>query len=158
MKLIEILIAMVFLFAGQIMPNPVNSKNLIQFGNMIKEITGKNPLAFDAYGNYCGKGGSGIPLDAIDNCCKIHDQCYDNLKNCIPHLVTYKYDITNKKITCLTEMSKECGYGTCICDKQAVECFEKNLNSYNDCLNNALFGITWFKPDDCKKLNQNLIF
>ncbi|RNA33953.1 Phospholipase A2 [Brachionus plicatilis] len=81
MKSTILFVSLIFLAFETVVSNPVDAKNLLQFGKMIKEITGKNPLAFDAYGNYCGKGGSGIPVDEIDNCCKIHDQCYDNLKD-----------------------------------------------------------------------------
>jgi RHS repeat-associated protein len=28
------------------------------------------------YGNYCGPGGSGTPIDALDQACKNHDDCY----------------------------------------------------------------------------------
>ncbi len=29
------------------------------------------------YGNWCGKGGSGAPVDDIDAACMLHDYCYD---------------------------------------------------------------------------------
>ena len=28
------------------------------------------------YGNYCGPGGSGVPIDCLDQGCKEHDDCY----------------------------------------------------------------------------------
>lgn len=40
--------------------------NAIQFGKMIKLKTGKNPLAYNGYGCYCGLGGGKRPLDATD--------------------------------------------------------------------------------------------
>ena len=37
----------------------------------------KDPQDLVSYGNYCGKGGSGEALDAVDTCCKHHDACYE---------------------------------------------------------------------------------
>nr|P59069.1 RecName: Full=Phospholipase A2 superbin c; Short=svPLA2; AltName: Full=Phosphatidylcholine 2-acylhydrolase [Austrelaps superbus] len=46
--------------------------NLIQLSNMIKcAIPGSRPLLhYTDYGCYCGKGGSGTPVDELDRCCK----------------------------------------------------------------------------------------
>lgn len=38
----------------------------IQFARMIKVKTGKNALAYNGYGCYCGLGGTKQPLDATD--------------------------------------------------------------------------------------------
>jgi RHS repeat-associated protein len=32
------------------------------------------------YGHYCGPGGSGAPIDCVDNACKNHDDCYARCK------------------------------------------------------------------------------
>ena len=33
---------------------------------MIYEVTGRNPLDFNGYGCWCGYGGKGDPVDALD--------------------------------------------------------------------------------------------
>ncbi|XP_053605811.1 uncharacterized protein LOC128672587 [Plodia interpunctella] len=47
--------------------------------NMIYCATGCEPLIYKGYGCYCGFLGSGRPTDGIDRCCKMHDECYENL-------------------------------------------------------------------------------
>jgi len=32
------------------------------------------------YGNFCGAGGTGTPINAVDNACMLHDTCFDNAK------------------------------------------------------------------------------
>lgn len=46
----------VFMFSG----------NIVDFGLMIKEVTGVSSLSFNDYGNWCGLGGSGPVVDRID--------------------------------------------------------------------------------------------
>src|SRR5438067_1119330 len=38
---------------------------------------GYAPTTLADYGNYCGKGGSGEPIDSIGACCQAHDNCYE---------------------------------------------------------------------------------
>lgn len=41
---------------------------------------GKTPVhGLWTYGNWCGAGGSGTPINSTDAACMAHDQCYDNL-------------------------------------------------------------------------------
>nr|XP_042908599.1 phospholipase A2 homolog [Parasteatoda tepidariorum] len=78
---------------------------VLDLGKMMSLKTNRNPLDFVNYGNWCGLGGSGIPLDHIDRCCKMHDLCYEKIANyeCYdekPHLAHYKWKYGNGKIYC----------------------------------------------------------
>ena len=35
-----------------------------------------DPTGLVFYGNYCGSGGSGTPIDGLDTACQSHDACY----------------------------------------------------------------------------------
>lgn len=35
-----------------------------------------SPAIIANYGNWCGKGGAGVVMDSLDQCCKEHDECY----------------------------------------------------------------------------------
>ena len=44
----------------------VDKRTLLQFGIMVSCATGRFPMAYNDYGNYCGVGGSGNPVDGVD--------------------------------------------------------------------------------------------
>ncbi|NWW83660.1 PA2GE phospholipase, partial [Rhynochetos jubatus] len=112
--------------------------NLVQFGSMIKQKTGKSPLSYNGYGCYCGLGGSKQPLDATDWCCHAHDCCYKRLtsSSCHPKLVTYNVSIRGSQITCGSGTS--CARETCKCDRQAAECFQRTARTYRNTYKNYL--------------------
>ncbi|NXU96914.1 PA2GA Phospholipase, partial [Cettia cetti] len=113
------------------------SCNLVQFGIMIKQKTGKWPLDYNKYGCYCGWGGSKQPVDATDRCCHTHDCCYKRLvsSGCSPKTVTYKHSFRGNQITC-GETGNRCQRQTCECDKRAVECFHRAARSYSKSYHN----------------------
>ena len=41
-------------------------RNLLQFALMIRCKTGRSSLDYNGYGCWCGRGGSGTPVDATD--------------------------------------------------------------------------------------------
>ena len=41
-------------------------RRIDEFGVMISTTTDRNPMDFNGYGNWCGLGGSGDTVDAID--------------------------------------------------------------------------------------------
>ncbi|XP_072921499.1 phospholipase A2, minor isoenzyme-like [Hemitrygon akajei] len=111
----------------------IESRNLIQFSNMIKcAMPGVSPLLqINDYGCYCGIGGSGTPVDEFDKCCQTHDYCYDDAKKkkkcrfpLSPKMKLYKYSCTNGKIECKSK--SHCGKFICECDRQASICFSKS--------------------------------
>ncbi|XP_041957401.1 phospholipase A2, minor isoenzyme-like [Alosa sapidissima] len=112
----------------------VPERNLIQFREMIKcTLPNSNPLLeFGDYGCYCGLGGGGTPVDDLDRCCVVHDDCYGLAQNhsaCQSTLdspYTNFYDFTcnetSKTVSCLSS-NDECDMFICDCDRVAAECF-----------------------------------
>ncbi|XP_008567588.1 PREDICTED: phospholipase A2 isoform X1 [Galeopterus variegatus] len=105
-----------------------------QLRSMIKcAIPGSKPyLEFNDYGCYCGLGGSGTPVDDVDQCCYTHDNCYDQamkLKSCKtlldnPYTNSYSFSCSGTEITCSSGNS-DCDAFICNCDRQAAICFSE---------------------------------
>jgi len=89
-------------------------RNVVEMGEMIQTAAPKikNPEELTSYGNYCGFGGSGDPIDPIDSCCQAHDHCYDRarLGACTKeglastaiylHAYNWKYDARSHQVVC----------------------------------------------------------
>ena len=106
----------------------ISSRNLYQFGNMISYKLDISILEaynlFDGYGFWCGKGGNGQPVDEIDECCKVHDKCYDaaiDQFDCSPKVVTYTYNYDKPTDTLNCKQGQmTCENYVCQCDKAAA--------------------------------------
>ncbi|XP_070532993.1 acidic phospholipase A2 PLA-2-like [Ptychodera flava] len=150
-----------FVFMAQVLasvncsPAPAlrSKRAIIALGEMIDCTTDSGLIGaaidYNNYGCYCGIGGSGTPLDAIDECCMHHDKCYsrfDDNGDC-PTLQLYitLYDFETRycgtpyaEIRCKTvaeyegERHAECKADICNCDRKLAECFGRNLDTYND--------------------------
>ncbi|MFH4975659.1 hypothetical protein AB6A40_002368 [Gnathostoma spinigerum] len=89
-------------------------------------------LVYNNYGCWCGPGGSGKPMDAIDRCCMHHDKCYDeavNKHDCIDtaweYLDDYSWECVNKEYAvCSDTPRSQCGADLCECDRTVVECWK----------------------------------
>ncbi|XP_036385784.1 phospholipase A2-like [Megalops cyprinoides] len=121
-----------------------NYRALWQFRNMIICTMPDSWPALDYadYGCYCGKGGSGTPVDDLDRCCQVHDRCYEasmQMDECWPildnpytEMYSYKCDKATKTITC-TDNNDKCEKFICECDRQAAMCFaEAGYNEENE--------------------------
>nr|1PO8_A Chain A, Phospholipase A2 [Bungarus caeruleus]1TC8_A Chain A, phospholipase A2 isoform 1 [Bungarus caeruleus] len=101
--------------------------NLYQLMNMIQCANTRTWPSYTNYGCYCGKGGSGTPVDDLDRCCYTHDHCYNDAKNidgCNPVTKTYSYTCTEPTITC-NDSKDKCARFVCDCDRTAAICFAK---------------------------------
>uniref|UniRef100_R4G359 PLA2-Sut-14 n=1 Tax=Suta fasciata TaxID=529716 RepID=R4G359_9SAUR len=115
-------------------PQPLN---LIQFGFMIKcGNKRRQPLfRYLDYGCYCGKGGRGTPVDDLDMCCKIHDDCYAKATksySCSPYWTLYSWKCYASGPYCSSKT--RCQRFVCACDAAASRCFARahyNPANYN---------------------------
>lgn len=108
-------------------------KALWQFGNMIEcAQPGVNSLKYNNYGCWCGFGGTGTPLDELDECCRVHDKCYENSRKApgctsladLPYIIDYDYTCSNQQVTCSATNNK-CQSTVCECDRVAAHCFAR---------------------------------
>uniref|UniRef100_A0A194AR49 phospholipase A2 n=1 Tax=Micrurus tener TaxID=1114301 RepID=A0A194AR49_9SAUR len=110
--------------ASSIPPEPLN---LYQFKKMIQCANTRTWWHFAWYGCYCGAGGSGTPVDELDRCCQVHDDCYgeaEKIDGCDPKATLYSYDCSEGQLTCKDNDTK-CKDLVCNCDRTAALCFAK---------------------------------
>ncbi|XP_078359672.1 phospholipase A2 A2-actitoxin-Cgg2a-like isoform X2 [Oculina patagonica] len=103
-------------------------RNAAQFGAMIWCKVGRNPLDYNGYGCWCGLGGKGDPVDEIDRCCYVHDQCYSDItKNKICPFEEAKYTTVyfRKGCTGCAGKNSRCQKTLCECDGAAARCFKE---------------------------------
>lgn len=125
-------------------PSP---RALWQFGGMIQcAQPGVNPLIYNEYGCWCGFGGGGTPRDQLDQCCKVHDNCYEasgKISGCqgvgdLPYVLVYDYTCSGQRVTCSASNDK-CQAAVCECDRVAAHCFAQNkYNSDNKYLDHKV--------------------
>ncbi|XP_013394098.1 basic phospholipase A2 Vb-2 [Lingula anatina] len=123
--------------------------NLLQLGNLISCYTGRSELDYIYYGCYCGPGGKGIPVDAADACCQVHDNCYGQVKatgtcpfDTDPYFRTYRYTGCGSRAPaqCVPAssyiFSGTCRAAICQCDLALAQClggspFNKQYEFYD---------------------------
>lgn len=102
--------------------------------NMLTCATGCDPISYKGYGCYCGFLGSGRPTDGIDNCCRLHDECYENIY-CPVNTVyfqPYYWKCFNGEPYCALEnyrsrnrVSNSCSGRLCECDRRFAMCVRR---------------------------------
>ncbi|XP_064531452.1 phospholipase A2 isoform X1 [Pseudopipra pipra] len=120
------------LSVGAASADDVSPRAMWLFRKLIKcTLPDSHPLLdFNGYGCYCGLGGSGTPVDELDRCCQVHDNCYGEAKkldSCRflldnPYTKSYKYSCSSGEITCSSK-NDECSSFICNCDRTAAMCF-----------------------------------
>ncbi|KAL2298543.1 hypothetical protein Nmel_015545 [Mimus melanotis] len=103
-------LALLFLLSVATASDEASSRAVWLFRELIKcTLPNSHPLLdFNGYGCYCGLGGSGTPVDELDRCCQVHDNCYSQameLESCRflldnPYTKSYSYSCSDGKITC----------------------------------------------------------
>ncbi|XP_018804721.1 PREDICTED: uncharacterized protein LOC108978745 isoform X1 [Bactrocera latifrons] len=107
-------------------------RDVLTLYSIIQCATGCKPLVYKGYGCYCGFSGSGVPVDGIDNCCRIHDICYEH-SNCISYLeyfVPYIWKCYRRKPLCALDHGefggpRSCAARLCKCDIQLSRCLRR---------------------------------
>ncbi|KXJ26393.1 acidic phospholipase A2 DE-II [Exaiptasia diaphana] len=108
-----------------------HKRNLLQFGFMVSCATGRSSFEYNNYGNFCGYGGGGTPVDDIDRCCQEHDNCYGRNEDCAYYSLSYdsgyikQYRTATQKCVLKCDDTEKCKFNICECDRIAAECFAK---------------------------------
>uniref|UniRef100_R4G7M1 PLA2-Sut-1 n=1 Tax=Suta fasciata TaxID=529716 RepID=R4G7M1_9SAUR len=131
--LVLLAVCVSLLGATGIPPRPLT---LLQFDTMIECANNRSRSSNDYmdYGCYCGEGGSGTPVDDLDRCCKIHDDCYGEAKKheCDPLSLKYRWRCGRQGPYCRSKT--QCQRFVCLCDLLAAKCIAQetyNRENYN---------------------------
>ncbi|CAK6444671.1 unnamed protein product [Pipistrellus nathusii] len=125
-----VMLPLLLLLVPGLLPSAASSKShvhrrgLVELAGTIHCVGPRNPLAYISYGCYCGLGGRGEPVDAIDRCCYHHDCCYQRAKKeagCITKLQSYPWTCNDQRIECGPTEDK-CEELLCKCDQELAYC------------------------------------
>ncbi|XP_054906643.1 phospholipase A2 [Poeciliopsis prolifica] len=125
--------ALLLLLAACVVSGGYLPRAIWQFAEMIScAQPGIEPLIYNGYGCYCGLGGSGTPVDDVDRCCQVHDNCYGysmTIPECndifdSPYVASYNFTCSNKQIYCAA-INNKCQAIVCECDRVAALCFAR---------------------------------
>ncbi|XP_030272301.1 phospholipase A2, minor isoenzyme-like [Sparus aurata] len=105
--------------------------DLWQFEKMIRCVQpGVDISKYADYGCYCGDGGT--PVDEVDQCCKVFDECYGAQMSdpeCqsfseFPFFSRYDFTCSRGRPTC-SASNNNCQAAACECDRAAALCFTR---------------------------------
>lgn len=122
---------LLLLLTACVVSGAVLPRALWQFGKMMWcAQPGVSPLLYNDYGCWCGFGGTGTPRDEVDQCCQVHDKCYEKSRKTpgctavadLPYVLVYDYTCSNQQVTCSATNNK-CQAAVCECDRAAAHCF-----------------------------------
>ncbi|XP_037537161.1 phospholipase A2, minor isoenzyme-like [Nematolebias whitei] len=126
--------ALLLLLTACVVGGATVPKAMWQFGKMMKcAQPDVNPLAYNNYGCWCGFGGTGTPVDEVDECCLLHDKCYEasrKVPGCtslsdLPYIIVYDYTCSNTQVKC-SDTNDKCQAAVCECDRVAAHCFAQS--------------------------------
>ena len=100
------------------------------FSQLVCERSDCHPSNYLGHGCYCGAGGKGRPVDAIDECCRQHDLCFRKINTLCtvinPFISTYNWECNSGHSTCFGSNSQNgCRQQLCKCDKVFSSCIRK---------------------------------
>uniref|UniRef100_A0A671U726 Phospholipase A2 n=1 Tax=Sparus aurata TaxID=8175 RepID=A0A671U726_SPAAU len=106
------------------------SRAFWQFGNMIRCVQpGVNPFKYNNYGSYCGLRRRGTPVDEVDLCCKVHDECYaaqmrnPRCRGFFSQPYRYQYSCSGGQPTCSGKTEPGCVFEN-FCGENLQRCGE----------------------------------
>ncbi|XP_038641890.1 basic phospholipase A2 PA-9C-like [Scyliorhinus canicula] len=134
------LIALLILFTAMLIPVQsfeIRGRKMVDFPSVINCANpGANSLSYYNYGCFCGIGGNGNqPVDAIDRCCYLHDQCYGEAisMGCSIWTTLYISRCYDEVPMCSGPWLSwfPCSNKMCECDVAAALCFRKHIDKFN---------------------------
>ncbi|XP_053517071.1 otoconin-90 [Artibeus jamaicensis] len=94
-----------------------------QLGEMLFCLTSRCPEDFESYGCYCGRGGQGEPVDALDRCCWSRHCCLQQVRRLgclLERLPRSPVGCTDGVPKCVGQSL--CANLLCTCDQTAAQC------------------------------------
>jgi len=135
-----------------------NKRSIIDF-IMAIQCYNKDVNVWGTYGDYgcfCGRGGAGTPLDETDECCKIHDQCWEDTGLSTWYSLSYGYDYECKNGNFICQSEDEGLKALCDCDRAAAICFAKNYHTYKPQFFNVHNPTYCHNPENRIKLDYSV--
>ncbi|KAH9489851.1 hypothetical protein Btru_037303 [Bulinus truncatus] len=108
---------------GKVLTYQASPRGLLTLDEVIKAYTGRSSLDYNGYGCYCGLGGQGTPVDAVDRCCQRHDSCYGSTSCWVTHITWTEIYCDYGYCVCLDQPGT-CEHEACSCDVEFGECLK----------------------------------